>query len=114
MMDPVTRHRLNAINREFYQRTAGEFDRTRQRPWRGWQLLMQALDRPIRSVLDLGCGNGRFALFLAQSQASAFRYIGIDNSARLLAAARTSLGAQPGIESELQQRDLVRQGLPEM
>lgn len=112
-MDPATAHRLNAINREFYLKTAGEFDRTRQRPWHGWQRLLQALDRPIRSVLDLGCGNGRFALFLAESGAGAFKYIGVDSCGPLLAAARGSLQSQPGIESELQERDLVRDGLPE-
>ncbi len=112
-MDPFTQRRLNAINREFYLQAAGEFDQTRQRPWRGWQRLLQALDVPVCSVLDLGCGNGRFALFLARSQASAFKYIGIDSSPPLLAAARVGVEAQPAIDSEFQERDLVWDGPPE-
>jgi len=113
MMDRATRHRLNAINREFYAKAAAEFDLTRQRPWHGWERLIRALDRPVRSVLDLGCGNGRFALFLARKQPSAFMYTGIDSSAALLSAARERLHGQPGMESELLERDLVREGLPE-
>ncbi len=45
-------------------------------------------------MLDVGCGNGRFASFLAQSLCERFDYLGIDASEGLLARARArQLGA---------------------
>ena len=111
-MDRATQQRLNEINRDFYRQTAGEFDATRQRPWPGWLRMLVDMDLPIRSVLDLGCGNGRLALFLARSQASAFAYCGIDSSAALLAAACRALAEQTGIQTELLEHDLVIEGVP--
>lgn len=62
-MDEVTVRRLNAINREFYRVTADEFDQTRSTSWPGWERILPYLSAPL-SVLDVGCGNGRFGVFL--------------------------------------------------
>ncbi|MBI5666839.1 MAG: class I SAM-dependent methyltransferase [Chloroflexi bacterium] len=62
-MNPETIRRLNAINREFYRITAPEFDQTRGTAWPGWERLLPYLRAPL-SVLDVGCGNGRFGVFL--------------------------------------------------
>ncbi len=43
--------------------------------------------RPAMRVLDVGCGTGRFSVLLAQAGASV---IGVDRSANMLAAARTT------------------------
>ncbi|MFM7585082.1 MAG: hypothetical protein ACKO9F_20475, partial [Caldilinea sp.] len=52
------------MNQEFYRTVAAEFDRTRQGLPVGMlalaQLLHEQLSQPIR-LLDVGCGNGRFA-----------------------------------------------------
>ena len=92
-MDAPTVARLNALNREFYRRHALSFDRTRRAPWPGWQRvaeLVSSLDRP--SILDVGCGNARFGLFLASAESRPIDsldidYVGIDASPRLLAIA---------------------------
>jgi len=64
-MDAATIHRLNQINRTFYQQTADDFDQTRGTAWPGWNRLLPYLTAPL-TVLDVGCGNGRFAAFLAK------------------------------------------------
>ncbi len=106
-MDSGTIKRLNQINRDFYRGTATEFDATRQTAWLGWERLVDAIELPIESVLDLGCGNGRFALFLAARQRQLFLYIGIDSNPDLLSRARHQLAAQSQVSFRLIQRDLV-------
>jgi SAM-dependent methyltransferase len=105
-MDSNTIHRLNAINREFYRVTAGEFDRTRGQAWPGWLRLVPLL-AGIDSVLDVGCGNGRFGLFLAEHAARPLRYHGLDSSPALLAAARDALQAHPQLTVTLDVRDII-------
>lgn len=104
--------RLNQINRDFYRATASEFDATRQVAWRGWERLLAAIGKPVESALDLGCGNGRFALFLAARQAQPVRYIGVDSSADLLAQARRQLAEIANVEATLVESDLVLGELP--
>jgi len=104
-MDNATIHRLNAINREFYRVTADEFDQTRGQAWHGWNQLLPHLKAPL-SVLDVGCGNGRFGLFLAEHfEPQNLRYHGIDNNAALLQHARESLSMLP--EVLLEERDII-------
>ena len=110
-MDPSTQAALRRINRDFYSRHAADFDRTRHPGgWPGWRRVVEAATvrppqvdddaagsegarRPLR-VLDLGCGNGRFALFLERNPElrgrRPFTYVGIDVSAELIAHARTA------------------------
>ena len=110
-MNQETIERLNQINREFYRAAAKEFDASRQAPWPGWERLLNTIGSPIASVLDLGCGNGRFGLFLAASQPQPFRYIGIDSSPDLLARARRRLAGR-AVDATLIERDIVREALP--
>ena len=111
-MEDTTARRLNEINRVFYTQTARDFDATRQRPWTGWTRVMRALRRHVESVVDIGCGNGRFARFLAERQAQPFDYCGIDNNARLLAYAAAALAGYPQVRVELLERDVVMDDLP--
>jgi SAM-dependent methyltransferase len=95
-MNERTRLALNAINRDFYQRHAHAFSRTRAAPWPGWRRVLDhipALPRPNAplSALDVGCGNGRFGRYLVESLGFAPRYVGIDSSPQLLADARQAL-----------------------
>ncbi|HVO43019.1 MAG TPA: class I SAM-dependent methyltransferase [Aggregatilineales bacterium] len=98
-MNDATVKRLNAINREFYCLTAVSFDETRQRAWPGWDRLLPLLP-PSLAVLDVGCGNGRFGVFLASR--FALRYHGIDSSPDLLALARNALP-----DAGFEERDIV-------
>ena len=110
-MDEATRHTLNGLNRDFYRITASEFSATRQQAWPGWERLLEVLDLPLASVLDIGCGNGRFAHFLAERQGQAFDYIGIDNCAALLAVAGQSLAEREHVKARLIERDLILDGM---
>lgn len=91
---------LLALNRALYAEHAGSFSATRQKPWRGWERLVAQLpgDRKL-SVLDAGCGNGRFGIYLGDRLGA---YTGIDESGPLLEHAKTKL---PG--ATLIQQDLI-------
>ncbi|MDX1642941.1 MAG: class I SAM-dependent methyltransferase [Thermoanaerobaculia bacterium] len=108
-MERRTIRRLDAINREFYQRHAEAFDATRRRPWDGWKRVvdhLSALERP--SILDVGCGNARFGLFAERRLGRPVDYLGIDRSRPLLERARRrGRSAWRWLEA-----DLVRHGLP--
>lgn len=109
-----TAHALAELNRRFYEERAADFDETRGHAWRGWERCLDALVPPGRSapvrVLDVGCGNGRLAGFLAERAGSAFAYRGIDASETLLALARRRLGARAGLRFE--RHDLLDPGFP--
>lgn len=97
-MDTSTQAALRQINRDFYSRHAADFDRTRHPGgWPGWQRVVrtaaETTKHPLR-VLDLGCGNGRFALFLQHNPEllshGRFTYRGIDLSSELIDHARAA------------------------
>ena len=119
-MDPSTQAALRRINRDFYSRHAADFDRTR-RPggWPGWRRVVetavvqppqvddaeaQGPRRPLR-VLDLGCGNGRFAQFLHRDPGlrrhRPLDYLGIDLSPELIDHARTATAGLRRIRFEV-------------
>ena len=112
-MNQATIEWLNQINHDFYRASAVDFDATRQAAWPGWERLLKAFELPIASVLDLGCGNGRFALFLAARQLQPFSYIGIDSNPELLAFARRRLAPHIA-DLTLIETDLVLDELPPM
>ncbi len=111
-MNQATIARLNQINREFYRAAAAEFDASRQAAWLGWERLLKSIELPLESVLDLGCGNGRFARFLMARQRQPFHYIGLDSSPDLLRRARRQLAAEARVDASLIKSDLVLDGLP--
>lgn len=111
-MDATTIRRLNEINRQFYAETAPHFNQTRNAAWAGWAKLLPYLQLnniPIR-VLDVGCGNGRFGLFMAENFAEV-AYTGLDNSPALLEFAETALTPQI-TNLTLQEHDIIQQPLP--
>ncbi len=105
-----TQRVLNGINRRFNRERASEFSATRERPWRGWEALQERCFSRLPAsprVLDVGCGNGRFARFLG---AKAACYVGVDQSPLAIAEARRRLG-----ESETRrfvEHDFVTAGWP--
>src|SRR5215470_16260923 len=92
-MDEATIRALNAINRRFYETVVADFDSTRQMPWEGWERIVPLLQSSaLLSVLDVGCGNGRFGRFLADRLGKdRLKYVGLDSSAALLERAKIAL-----------------------
>lgn len=112
-MNDETIAALNALNRRFYETVAPEFDASRAHPWPGWVTLLPHLEGMAAptSVLDAGCGNGRFGVFLAE-HVKALRYHGIDSSRALIMSAKRALVALKDVEFRLDQRDLLSDPLP--
>lgn len=92
-MNRATQLALNRLNQRFYAQIAEQWPHKRKHPWSGFQRVHEhlAAHSGENSVLDLGCGDGRFAQFLADRRADC-RYLGLDNSPALLdVAARRTL-----------------------
>jgi tRNA (uracil-5-)-methyltransferase TRM9 len=88
---------LNRITRRYYDRTALGFAATHEAPRPGWRQIAETLELTLArlsvvSVLDIGCGNGRFARFLRNHWSRPFSYVGLDSSPVLvgIAAAETA------------------------
>lgn len=108
-MKPTTIQRLNKINADFYAAIAADFDETRGTPWAGWDGVLPFCDR-AQTILDAGCGNGRFGLFMAEKLDRPLRYHGIDFSAALLDAARPALEQESRLSVRLTERDMIEDG----
>jgi tRNA (uracil-5-)-methyltransferase TRM9 len=101
-MKKLTINRLNQINQNFYKIVADEFNETRSRAWDGWEKMLSSISfkqmfdsQRKLFVLDIGCGNGRFANFLASKNIK-LRYLGVDSNQTLL---------NKGLEQELFKND---------
>lgn len=66
------------------------------------------------TILDVGCGNGRFADYLSSRFDGRIRYFGVDDSREMLGLARQRLSALPSVELRLRQWDLVGGDLGEL
>lgn len=79
-----TAEQLTRITSEFYVQQAQSFSATRQTPWQGWQKCLEAMPQLLAgeklSVLDVGCGNLRFARFLCgEAGIVPAKYFAVDN-----------------------------------
>lgn len=111
-MDEAIARKLVELNSAFYQRLAEPFSATRQGFQPGYERLLAYLSRSSQ-VLDVGCGNARFARFLAK-RVGPLDYTGVDFSAPLLEAAADGTGrflqrdlTQPGCLSDLGAFDVI-------
>ncbi len=110
-MKPSVQQRLLELNRAFYARVAPDFDQTRAGLPLGWQQLASFLPpgtpgKPL-TALDVGCGNGRFARFLAEQGVYA-RYVGVDADAALLTFAAQHHAAALKLAVQFIQADLAQ------
>lgn len=95
-MDRATQLALNRVNHRFYAQIAEQWPHKRRHAWPGFERIYElglAAHSGEPQVLDLGCGDGRFAQFLADRSARC-AYLGMDSSPALLeVAARRALPA---------------------
>lgn len=107
-MTPETATALARINRAFYEERAVEFSATRESPWSAWDRVAELVEEHgaggRRSVLDLGCGNGRLGRFLGERWGGRFQYLGVDASEAMLEIAREKGGG------DFLRRDLLAAG----
>ncbi len=88
-MQKSTIAQLNQLNADFYTTVANSFDDSRNHYWPGWnQLLAHINPAKIFSVLDIGCGNGRFGMFAKEQFPNLTTYTGLDNNSQLLESAK--------------------------
>lgn len=106
-MTPETRQRLLDLNRAFYAAVAEPFDSTRSQPPDGMMHSLAWLPPadPL-SVLDVGCGNGRFAWAL-ETLGRRVDYTGVDADERLLALAQTHAKRLRHVNARFFQADLA-------
>ena len=114
-MNDLVAQKLLDLNRKFYDTFASSFDHSRQTPQPGFEETLGHLPPPPLNVLDVGCGNGRYGRFLAQSDRLG-RYMGVDFSSGLLGFAGDleNLGAWHNngrlVEIEFQDADMSKVG----
>lgn len=112
-MQTETILKLNQINHRFYKKVAEHFHTSRQFYWHGWRRLLPhfeqlSQDKEQLSVLDVGCGNGRFGKFLFDTlPGQVISYHGIDFNPTLLEHAQASL-SNTTLATQFQQIDLVK------
>lgn len=113
MKDEVV-ERLLLLNQTFYSRFASPFADSRSSPQPGFNHLLKYLPDDYASVLDVGCGNGRFGLFLMNLN-SPFDYTGVDFTSELLVLAEEQVGGEyfqrdishPGYLEGMERFDLI-------
>lgn len=108
-MQESTRNKLLALNRTFYRQVAPHFDATRQGWTPGLLAILPYLPGDAKdplTVLDVGCGNGRFARLL-EDRGIACVYTGVDGSEALLKRARGGARGFRHVQAEFIQADLA-------
>jgi len=108
-MEQTTIRQLSSLNQRFYNDQATTWSASRQYFWPSWETFRKQSSLthfPDISVLDLGCGTGRFARFVQQHWTQA-HYLGMDNSTALLEQASSQPSELP--EEKYVNKDLVAQ-----
>jgi tRNA (uracil-5-)-methyltransferase TRM9 len=118
-MNKTLIRQLNRLNQQFYRQVSASFSESRSYYWQGWNKLVPYIQELANhhnnkvTVLDIGCGNGRFGSFLAEQLPTVkIKYIGIDNSTELLKIAQAQTLTK-NIKSEFAKIDIIESLLDE-
>lgn len=118
------------LNNQFYQLISKDFSKTRQKPWEGWGRVVENIKRNFSekdtipennkkdggskkdnlanveiSVLDIGCGNGRFCEYLHKSLRH-FSYTGVDINNDLLLEGKEKCKKLTGVKTKFIKKDI--------
>jgi len=114
-MQVEVRDKLLELNRQFYKTVAPHFNQTRMSEWPGLIQLLEGLPQSSnetpRSLIDIGCGNGRLAWLLERLK-TPWLYLGADADEQLLDFGREHTAqlnfVQPHFSTiDLAQRDWI-------
>lgn len=79
------------LNKQFYKNHQERFSKTRHNSWLGWKRVTELINQKIPlkeiSILDVGCGNGRFYAHLTSHIDKPFTYLGLDTNDYLMVEA---------------------------
>ena len=87
----VAPEELNALTKNFYETCAKHWNNRPEYEWAGWVLLSEYLPEGHFSVLDLGCGSGRFGHYLGRNYGARVAYTGVDFADFYVETARANL-----------------------
>lgn len=96
-MDQTTIVRLEELNRAFYQTVGESFHASRHLAWQGWRQVLKSIAAQLDvngklTMLDLGCGNGRWGdFFLTETDNRQTTYVGVDENQTLLQYAELAI-----------------------
>lgn len=107
-MDQEIVERLLALNREFYTIFAASFAASRPVADPALTSILPYLPQRAR-VLDVGCGNGRLALLLAQERPGT-TYVGVDGIPELVELAHARMEHLTNISVEFHVADVAQAG----
>lgn len=88
-MDKKTAEELSRKVANDYDQIVESFNKTRKADWKEFKIFLDFI-KDGQMLADLGCGNGRFYNFIKKHRK--VRYIGIDNSEKLLEKAKENFG----------------------
>jgi 2-polyprenyl-3-methyl-5-hydroxy-6-metoxy-1,4-benzoquinol methylase len=101
--------KLLVLNQDFYEGQAASFAQSRAQPQPGFARLLDYLPQPCESVLDVGCGEGRFGRFI-QAYHPIRQYVGVDYSTGLLAIAQSQVRGADTTDVNFYQREMTQPG----
>ncbi len=107
-MDKELREKLLQLNRKFYADFASNFSETRRSFQPGLRRILPYVPDFCR-LLDVGCGNGRVALWLEQNRKHV-EYLGIDSSKELLEVAERSTSGLEYVVPKFMEVDIAGEG----
>lgn len=130
-MNKLTDQEKVELNKNFYNLVAKDFSDTRNKHyWDLFDLVFKQNDKEVLEmddnfvfiqgnlrqdfngrdklrVLDIGCGNGRFAKFLSGRHNLRVEYLGIDNSENLLTLAKENLKDTKDVKAIFDECDIT-------